>query len=64
MQFSREIEIDAPAEKAWEVIGEGFGEISNWILLTKSPVDVLFEELRYRVINGRPHPDACFNKKR
>lgn len=40
MRFIREIEIDAPADKAWEVLGEGFGEISNWTSSLSGELDV------------------------
>lgn len=30
MEFDTKIEVSAPAEKAWQVIGEQFGDISDW----------------------------------
>lgn len=36
MQMHIKIEIDAPAVAAWKVIGEGFGNISEWASSLKS----------------------------
>lgn len=30
MQVQMDIEINAPADEAWKVLGEGFGEIAEW----------------------------------
>lgn len=30
MQIHMEVKINAPADEAWKVLGEGFGAISDW----------------------------------
>ncbi len=40
MRFQMEIDIKAPAEEAWKVLGEGFGTIAEWSCnLTTSSLD-------------------------
>lgn len=40
MEFKRNVTVNAPADKVWEVLGPGFNDISNWAspVITSEPL--------------------------
>ncbi len=59
MQVTTTKEINAPASAVWDLMGEGFGDISEWLdAVTKSTINGPVETGAVRICELKPAPGA------